>query len=318
MKKFMKGCAITALVLLLLGVTMTIIAVAVKGTTSISEVVESVTGGRLHVDLDPRDNDWGIFGGEGYYDIEKDVMFDEDHSIVTSGSVEKTTLGADIKNLDIEVGGCEFEFAESEDDNFYLTVHGMGKIQFYVEEGTLYIKSTHRMAEVSDLFEAIKGHEIILYVPSNYHFENLNLEMGAGLLEANDIITDDIYLEVGAGSIEVDSLQAKQCTAEVGMGEIVVDNIQTDDLNVEVGMGSFIMEGTVQGDLTAECSMGAVEMKLIGDEDDFNYDLGASMGAVSIGRDEYSGLAQERTIDNGADKTISVDCAMGAVEISFH
>lgn len=318
MKKFMKGCAITALVLLILGSVMAVAAVAVKGTTSISEVVESVTGGKLHVDLDPWDNDWGIFSGEGYYDIEKDVLFDEDHAIVTSGNVEKSALGTDITNLDIEVGGCEFRFAESEDNSFYLTAHGMGKIQFYVEEGTLYIKSTHRMGNVSDLLKAIKGHKIILYVPSDYHFEGVDIEMGAGLLEVNGIMTEDIHLEVGAGSIEVDFLQAKQCNVEVGMGEIVVNDMQIGDvLDTEVGMGSLIMEGTVQGDLTADCSMGAIQMEIAGNENDFNYEIGAAMGTVSIGREEYSGLSHEKTIDNAADKTISVDCAMGAVEITF-
>lgn len=317
MKKFMKGCAITALVLLLLGVVMAVVAVAVKGTTSIEEIVESVTGGKVNVDLDFRDKDWGIFSSDGYYNIEKELLFDEDHAVVTSGSVEKSSLGADIKKLDIEAGGCEFVFEESEDDNFYLTAHGMGKVQFYVENDILYIKSIYEMGNVTNLMEGIKGHKIILYVPANYHFETVDMEMGAGLLGVKDIIAEDICLKVGAGSIEVDYLQAGQCDIEVGMGEIIVDDMQVRDLNAETGMGHLGMTGTVDGDLTADCSMGSIELDLNGDEDDFNYELGAAMGAVSIGREEYSGLSHDRTIDNGAGKTISVDCSMGAVEINF-
>lgn len=317
MKKFMKGCAITALILLLLGVAMAVVAVAVKGTTSIGDVVESVTGGKIHVDLDPSDMDWGIFSGDGYYDIENEMMFDEDYAVVTSGGVEKSTLGSDIHNLNIEVGGCEFIMEESEDDNFYLTAYGMGKLQYYVESDTLYIKSTRKMKKVADLLDEINGHKIILYVPEKYNFESVNAEMGAGLLEMNDIIAKDIYLEVGAGQITVDYLQAKDCSIKVGMGEIVVDDMQVGNLSAETGMGHLVMTGTVNGDLTAECSMGAIEIELTGEERDFNYKLDAAMGAVVIGTEEYSGLGQERRVDNGSNKTMSVDCAMGAIEITF-
>lgn len=313
----MKGCAITALVLLLLGVAMTVVAVAIKGTTSVGEVVESVTGGRVHFNLNPSDFDFGVnWGDEGYYDIDVDTMFDSAYNVV-SGDVNKYSLGYGIKSLNIEVGGCVFYFLTSEDENFYVEAENMGKFQSFVEGETLYLKSTHHMKDVTDLSDEFKRHKITLYVPEGSVFEDVNIDLGAGQLIMKDISSDEMSLEVGAGQITADYLQAKQCNIEVGMGEIVVEDMMMGDLNAETGMGHLNMKGTVNKNLTAECSMGAIEMKLNGDENDFNYNLDAAMGSVSIGREDYSGLAHEKTVDNGANKMMDIDCAMGAIDITF-
>lgn len=319
MKKFMKGCAITAVILLVLGVAMAVVAVSIKGTTGINDVVYSVTGGKVNVDLDLLDGDWGIFG-ESYYDIDEDAMFDKDYSVVT-GDVEQYSLGNAIRNLDIEVGGCTVIFKDSSDDNFYVEAQNMGKFQCYVEDETLYLKSTRKVNHVSDLGDEFKRHKITLYIPQNeqdiFTFENVDIEFGAGLLELDTLSAEELNLEVGAGQITAEFLEARECNIEVGMGEICVEDMMVGNLNAETGMGHLLMGGFVDGDLTAECSMGAIELDLTNAENDFNYQLEAAMGSVEIDGESYAGMAHEKTVDNGAARTMKVECAMGAIMINF-
>ena len=41
------------------------------------------------------------------------------------------------------------------------------------------------------------------------------------------------------------------------------------------------------------------------------------MGSVTIGHNEFSGLAQEKSINNHAEKNIDMECAMGSITVKF-
>ncbi len=320
MKRFMKGCAITALIFLVLGFSMVIAAGTVEGANTISEVVQSVTNGKVHLNFgSDNGEDWGFFIDEGnweeaeiLYDIDDNMLFDDDYEI-WHGDIEKYAIGSHIKKMDIEAGGCAFYFEESEDDNFYIEATGVNKLQCYVKSDILYVKASHTLKDWEDYDEF----EIILYIPKEYRFEQVEVELGAGLLEVEEIASNKMNLQVGAGQITVDYLVTEDCEIEVGMGEIVVDDMQITKMNAEVGMGHLMMGGTILGDVNAECSMGSMELELTGKEADFNYTLETAMGNVTIGDTDYSGLAQEKTVENSANKNMAIECAMGNLEVHF-
>ena len=316
MGKFMKGCAITALILIVLGAVMAVTAGALKGTAEIGQVVESVTGGRIHFNpygwgVFINDNDW-----DGFYHIEDNTIFDAAYDILR-GNVEKSVAGDNINSLDIEVGGCQFEFQPSGDSNFYVEAKNTGKFQCYEKGNTLYIKSTRSINRWQDW----KNCEIILYVPEDYFYDKVEIELGAGLLVIGDLMADKADLTVGAGQITVEYLQADTCSIEVGMGEADVNDMQINEADVEVGMGRLYMYGSILKELNAECSMGSIEMDLEGSEEDFNYGLEAAMGNVTIGHNDYSGIAIEKNKKNHthhAQKDMDIECAMGDNEVSFN
>lgn len=319
MKKFMKGCGIAALILLILGVILAVVSVALKGTDAIRDTVESVTGGRLHVDLDPSDDEWGVFFDEddAYYDIEDDTIFDNSREIL-NGDVDRYEPGSGIRDLVIEVGGCALTIQESEDDRFYVETGNIGRFQCYQEGDTLYVKSTLKAGKLNLDGNEVSKHRITLYVPAGYRFDDVDISFGAGTLEIGQIASQDMSLEVGAGQILVDGLSADSCEIEVGMGEIVLSDMQVGELDAECGMGSLEISGSVLGDLDVSCGMGSVEMDLEGSRQDFNYEVEAAMGSVSIDGDDFSGLAQDRSVNNGAARTMSIECSMGSIEVEFH
>lgn len=317
MKKFMKGCIITALILLVLGFALAIVAGTAEGASKVNEVVESVTNGKVHLNFG---DGWGVFIGENLwsesealFNIDDNTIFDDSHEVFT-GNVDKYAVGSNVAKLDIAVGGCTFEFQQSDDKEFYVEATNAGKFQCFLQNDTLYVKSSQTVVEDWDQFD---DGEIILYIPANYSFEQVNVELGAGLMEIPDIATAEMNLEVGAGQITVDYLQTEKCDIEVGMGEIIVKDMQVTKLSGEAGMGHLQMAGTVLGDVDAECSMGSIELDLTGSEEDFDYTLEAAMGNVSIGGEEYSGLTQEKSIQNNAGKQMNIECAMGNIEVDF-
>ena len=61
MKRFMKGCGIAALVMIVLGVLLGVTAGSVAGISTISQVVDGVTGGRVQMGFGS--GRWGIGWG---------------------------------------------------------------------------------------------------------------------------------------------------------------------------------------------------------------------------------------------------------------
>ena len=124
-------------------------------------------------------------------------------------------------------------------------------------------------------------------------------------------------IDLGAGQVVADRMQAEKMNVSVGAGEIILKEAQLKDVQAEVGAGNCEISGTITGNVDAACAMGNLNFVLTGKEAEFNYDIQCVTGNITVGDEEYSGLAQEQSIDNGAEKTMEVECAMGNVEILF-
>lgn len=316
MKKFMKGCGIVALVFLALGLALVIAAGTVRGRETITYVVDKVTGGRVQISFDGLIG-WGIQVRdklpEPGYDIEDATSFDSSHTI-WGGDMEKTCLGEDVEALKVEVGGCLFHTEVSADDSFYIKASDTGKSQAYIENGTLYVRSTTKSVT---LLGSWKGSKITLYVPAGYHFKEADIELGAGELMFDALEADQISLGVGAGRITADRLKTQSLTMEIGMGQIDMKDVEVESLVAEVGMGNLMVEGTVNGDADVSCAMGNVDLKLMGSQQNFNYQIEGALGNIDLGQESYSGIGLSREIDNGAPKEMKVKCEAGNITIKF-
>lgn len=319
MKKFMKGCAIAALIFLALGLALAIAAGTVRGRAAISRVVETVTGGRVSVNLDNFAG-WGIHIGENLsdslpdpgYDIDDATSFDSRHD-TWGGDVEKFCLGEGAETLEIEAGGCKFSTRTSGDDSFYVEASDSGKFQAYLENGTLCIRTTTS----SRSWNNWKGSKVTLYVPEGYHFREADIELGAGELEFEALDADRVSLGVGAGNITLNGLKADSLEMEIGMGQIEMYDANVKDMEAEIGMGNLIVEGNIEGNVDANCSMGNLELRIAGSQQDFNYKIDGALGNIDLGSESYSGLGMSKRIDNGAQKDMKIGCEAGNITISF-
>lgn len=332
MKKFMKGCAIAALIMVVIGLAMGVAAGSVRGRTTIAEVVETVTGGRVRINLGPgAGDDWGIRWGDDLfedwgdvnYDIKDSVNFDSSYEVYR-GNVEKYRLEGTVERLEVEVGGCSFQVKDSGDGSFYAEAKNVGKFQAYVESGTLYIRST--TGNVRN-WSGISDAKVTLYVPQEGSYSEAKIGIGAGVLSFPKLCADEISVSVGAGKVTMEAVEAETLEIEVGAGQVELTDMKVEELKVEVGVGEFVGDGDVARSVDAECSMGNLELCVAGSQKDFNYEISGAMGNVTLGGSgrhgeeryagNYGGFATERSIDNGADKDMEITCSMGNVTIRF-
>lgn len=256
------------------------------------------------------DNDWS----GTWFDGDDDHVITYSHSNkVYEGDVDRYCPGDNIQNLDIEIGGCLLRTAASPDNNLYLEVTDAYKFQGYVEEDTLYIKSTSRyLNDVGDC-------RVTLYVPENYQFHEVELELGAGELVLENLWADEASLEVGAGQIIVqDTVRITKLDISVGAGNVELADLETTELDVEIGMGAFVVNRAELGSsVDVECAMGSVEMTLEGRQEDYNYQLECAMGNIALDGKDYGGFGQEKSIDNDASREMNLECSMGYIGIWF-
>mgnify|MGYP000075616848 FL=1 len=69
--------------------------------------------------------------------------------------------------------------------------------------------------------------------------------------------------------------------------------------------------------IDADCGVGEINLKLKGNQNDYNYDLDCGIGEIQCGDYSFSGFGRENSIDNGADKKMDIDCGIGSINVTF-
>lgn len=313
MKKFMKICAVTALILILGGLALAAAGGTLSNAEQIRDVVDRVTGGRIQLNLTGI-GQYDVLGhmeGDVHYDIEDASIFDKEHAII-NGDVQETFTAENIRSLEIEVGGCAFSLEESADGDFHVNVSGTNKVQCYVEENMLHVK-----AIVKTMVDNDPAASMVIQIPAGSSFEELDMEIGAGTMKLGNVTAREAELEVGAGQIIADSVQADRLKVKVSAGDAQVNSIVVKELDAEVGMGNLYANGNVTGHGELECGMGNITLELSGAATAFDYNIKCGLGKVMIGEETYTGLTKKKAVRHGAGRTMDVECAMGNVEILF-
>lgn len=147
-------------------------------------------------------------------------------------------------------------------------------------------------------WENIQAVQIDVYVPTNYSFEEIDIDMSAG-------------------STQFNNLKAYQIDIDTAAGELSVNGMTCDELNVDASLGktSFI-NCSVEHLIDIDLGMGDIYMLLNGQIDDYNYNVDVGMGNVVVGDYQFSGIT-DQTHYNYGTKMIDVDCGMGNVTIEM-
>lgn len=337
MKKFTKGCLITALVLFIFGC-------AFWGVCGFMGGFRQLENTRLS-----RENILSIgwngfhFGFNGdWFDIWDDE-FDDDWWPDTAGTPNLVEVGDEVRtnyqasgitDIDIDLGGANLTIKQSEDEYIWIVNHSKkGNVKYTLKGGEFKLYYGQSVKHWNDI---TKNGDICLYLPAGMNLNTIDLEMGAGNLDtisltANEIDMEigagnfviekiqgsDLYICVGAGNAEIGEITAGTVSIEAGAGEIIIDNISARELQAEAGAGNIQVVGSVDGNIDIECGMGNVELLLKGEAESYNYQIESALGNLSIDGSEYGGIINERNINNGSSRVIDIECATGNIDISF-
>ncbi|MCP1102624.1 DUF4097 and DUF4098 domain-containing protein YvlB [Aequitasia blattaphilus] len=167
---------------------------------------------------------------------------------------------------------------------------------YEVEDGELQIES-HKGG--ISWFNTRGNRSMRITIPQKLQLDEVDLELGAGQLQVNNLSAKEIHLEVGAGEGKLEDFQGDYVTIKNGAGRVEATGDATRNLDVETGVGEVVVG--VKGDST-----------------DYNYSVSSGIGEVRIGETSYGGIGSDGNVSNNSDRDIKVECGVGKVAISFN
>ena len=265
----------------------------------------------------------------GVMGVSKDDVFDMAVSGEFSfgGSVMRQVAGGThsydqefegIRSLDISLDYGSLDIRESSDDMIRAEAKNVNKTFHCIKTGdTLEIND-----EVGRWWKRFsngyEGGKIVLYIPKDSEFENISISVGAGRLNAGDLKGREMSLDLGAGKFNGGWLSVKEdLEISIGAGSCNIGRFETRSFAADCGAGSLTAEGSFEQSAEMNCGVGKHELTLDGKEQDYNYEIDEALGQVVIGGQHFSGLDNDKSIDNKADKDLEISNGMGQTTIMF-
>lgn len=145
--------------------------------------------------------------------------------------------------------------------------------QCYMDEYTLEIKREARGHRSND------APYIQVLVPAGYELEKLSLDMGAA--------------------------------------ECNVQGITAGKLEIDTGVGAITFSGTVNGSVEVETGVGDVTLNMTGPQTGYNYKVECGVGSINVGNEHYTTLSHETHINNNAPYNMELECGVGNISVNF-
>lgn len=247
------------------------------------------------------------------------IEFDKGHkdNIVYGSFTDDSLQGQTISNLDVEIGDGKLTIRQGE--GLELKKKGGPECQYYIEGDTFYLKQK----------SAVGGGaaDLTLTFPEGITFHEVDIEMAAGAVTAEDILkAEKVEIEIAAGEITMEEVKADSFCANVAAGSVLVRRLDAKECDAEVSMGSIMLEESlITEDLDAEVSMGEIDIFLRDSYENHDYRIDCGMGDITVspeygGGYEYAGLGNAVELygkNSGGNSTYDLDCSMGSIYVKF-
>lgn len=221
-----------------------------------------------------------------------------DGTAVGDDAMQQSADAYEIKNLkfDLAVGSFKLELG----DQFAVTYHSERSREFFTESrdgDTWKIKTDEDKRHwLRDLHFGLNDVGLTITVPQDFVAEQIEIDLGAGEMTAEQLLARDVEVEVGMGSLQIGTLSAVTADVEVGMGEASIDYFQAEQADIKTGMGS-------------------IELGLMEPIESYRGKLSVAMGSVSFGENQYTGVSDINFGVSDAPYTLKLDCSMGAITV---
>lgn len=343
MKRFTKGCLLTALAAFILGAAICSVGGLLGGFRQLEGLnIKGITG----IPFRYHDGTDGIRYGFGWDDdwdddVEWAKYKDWNRFDGTGGGTQLNLTADTLRNLYIQAGACELFVKESQNDHVWLEINGADDNFRYREEDGDTLRIVRRPDWVfwnwaRNQVDVVT--KVYLYLPKDAYLNYLEVYFGAGNMESIELnareaevevgagvctfdgltVTDCMEINAGAGQINIGKMDVNEVDIEAGVGQIYIENARVgDSADVMVGVGEIKFYGIVHGNLDVECDLGNVTMRMEDREKDHNYEIECSMGNVRVGNITYTSLGETKDIYNGSNSTFDIECSLGNVNISF-
>ena len=204
-----------------------------------------------------------------------------------------SVLFSDTEDISVSLGAGEIIWKTWDGDSIRVTCEDWenleNRYQVYQENGELVVRLRGRNG---------RNLKAEITVPREYLFSEVDIEVAAGSLQAEDMECVSLDVELAAGNVDLTRCRADEAVFSCAAGEIRY-------------------AGSLAGGGEASCTAGSIELVLDQKKTDLNYEIDAAGGMISIDGMEYSGIASRDSVSSGASSSLDLKAAAGSILVEF-
>ena len=130
---------------------------------------------------------------------------------------------------------------------------------------------------------------------------------------------DEFILDGGVGEARIQKISSKEMELVAGVGSVEANEVQVSEkLEVYGGVGAVQVSGSFGGEIELSGGVGEISLTVQGaQEDEFDCHIDSGVGQIRFGGKNVGLLDEEYTVEQGREKSISVDGGVGDIGVYF-
>lgn len=211
-----------------------------------------------------------------------------------------------VNALDVDIAAADFEIKRGD----ALSIESNHKyLQIEEDDGVLEISEKKRLITTKS-----EGYKVILYIPQDLNFSEVDITTGAGKLSISDLSANELDLELGAGKADLDRVSVySEVSIDGGAGELNINNSSFYNLSLNIGVGNSNLNTSLKGNSTVNCGVGATDITLIGAEADYKVSFDKGIGEAKVKGENI----KDGTIIGTGTSFVDINCGIGSVSLDF-
>lgn len=248
---------------------------------------------------------FSIISGIVYGISSLENLFDNNDNEITRKLKDlKINTNASVLNIDVSSANLKIKEGNSlkaETNNKYI------KIKQEKNRLSIIEKENH-------LFSNNKNKELIIYIPSDFVFDYVDITTGASKVNVDKISTEKLDLELGAGKVDINQLIVLDNTEiEGGAGKITIKDGDIHNLDLEMGIGSLSLTSKLTGNSHIDAGVGKINLNLLGTLDDYKISIDKGIGSATLAGNNMN----NDTLYGTGNNIIEIDGGIGSINIDF-
>lgn len=230
--------------------------------------------------------------------------FSNDEYLVEMHELEEFNTINEIEDLKINLSTTELIIIDG--DKFKLETNNKN-VSFSIDHNNVEIKEKNH----HKIFNIQRGSKLILTIPQNYEFKNMEFDLGVSLTKITNLNLDAGNFDLGTGKVIISSLNVKDhIHIDSGVGKVEIKDGNIHNLDLSMGVGNVDVTAYLTGRNQIDGGGGSLNLNLLSNLEDYKITLDKGVGNCRVNDLKLD----DNTIGNGKN-LITVDGGVGNIII---
>lgn len=221
---------------------------------------------------------------------------------INTSKVQNKVISEKINYLDIDVEVVDLIVRKGEEfkietDNKYIRIKEYNS-KLSIEEREHFFKTNHN--------------NLIIYIPDNYLFENIELDAGVGKVDISSFISNKIDFDLGVGDVVINNLIVNEyIEIESGVGKLNIFSGTLNNLDLDSGVGKVNISSNLLGNSKIDAGVGSINLDILNTIENYKFII-----TKGIGNTKLNGKSINTNIYGNGINTVTISGGLGTIDIN--